>query len=111
MDKSTSPRPEQIQIRRLQLGDGVLEVFSSTIYLILARSLREIKFYQSAATAEDFMIRQAPFQRVVREISQDVKANLPGGSHFAGGYRWERDAVFALQTMSEHILIMVFEMM
>ena len=57
------------------------------------------------------MIRQAPFQRVIREISQDIKANLSGGSHFAGEYRWERDAVFALQTMSEHILIMVFEMM
>jgi len=57
------------------------------------------------------MITQAPFQRVIREISRDVKANLAGGSHFAGEYRWERDAVFALQTMSEHILIMVFEMM
>ena len=57
------------------------------------------------------MIRQAPFQRVIREISQDIKANLSGGSHFAGEYRWERDGVFALQTMSEHILIMVFEMM
>jgi len=57
------------------------------------------------------MITQAPFQRVIREISRDVKANLAGGSHFAGEYRWEWDAVFALQTMSEHILIMVFEMM
>jgi len=57
------------------------------------------------------MIRQGPFQLVIREISRDVKANLPGGSHFAREYHWERDAVFAWQTMSEHIFIMVFEMM
>ena len=42
------------------------------------------------------------FQHLVKEVSDEVSTR--------NGLRWERDAVFALQECTEHVLVMLFEM-
>ena len=42
---------------------------------------------------------------LVREITAEIRAES------APELRWERDALVALQMMSEHVLIMIMEMM
>lgn len=49
------------------------------------------------------MIRKAPFQRLVREVCQD----LPNKAHST--YRFQSTAVLALQEASEAYLVGVFE--
>ena len=51
-------------------------------------ALREIKRYQRST---DLLIRKLPFQRIIREIAQDFKANL----------RFQGSAVLALQEAAE----------
>ena len=90
-----------------------VDVHSSCIIsLTVARALREIKYYQSSYAAEMLMIPQKRFQLSCHEITQDPvvhrRAGAPGS--FKGDYRWEKDALIALQLMTEHILIMFFEM-
>jgi len=74
------------------------------------RALREIKYYQSAATAEMFLIPQTKFHHLVREIQQGpaLVEDLNSNTHCQ--FRWERDALVALQLMAEHILTLYFEM-
>src|SRR5579859_1676234 len=69
----------------------------SVLSLTLARALREIWYYQSG---DLLLIPFTSFARLVREITDDCKRGL----------RWERDAIHALQIMTEHILVMIFEM-
>ena len=67
--------------------------------------MREIKYYQSEATHDKLLIPHAKFVKLVREITQDVaeeKEECP--------YHWEKDGIVALQTMSEHVIVMVMEM-
>ena len=52
--------------------------------------------------AEAQLIPVKPFQRLVKEVSDEVSTR--------NGLRWERDAVFALQECTEHVLVMLFEM-
>ena len=52
--------------------------------------------------AEAQLIPAKPFQRLVKEVSDEVSTR--------NGLRWERDAVFALQECTEHVLMMLFEM-
>jgi histone H3 len=59
-------------------------------------ALREIRRYQKSS---DLLIRKLPFQRLVREIAQDVKTDL----------RFQGQAVLALQEASEAYLVGVFE--
>ena len=47
----------------------------------------------------DLLIRKAPFQRLVREIAQDMKNDA----------RWQSTAVLALQEASEAYLVGLFE--
>ena len=68
----------------------------------VARALREIRYYQRESTG--LVFPQSNFHWLVREIAQEPRGNKPK-------LRWERDALFALQTMSEHVLTMFFEMM
>jgi len=64
------------------------------------------------------LIPQTRFHRLVREIAADVKDEFEfafsgvGASNgrWAGEYRWEKDALIALQMMTEHVLIMFFGM-
>ena len=59
-------------------------------------ALREIRRYQKST---DLLIRKLPFQRLVREIAQNIKSDL----------RFQGSAVLALQEASEAYLVEVFE--
>ena len=59
-------------------------------------ALREIRKYQKSV---DLLLRKAPFQRLVREVAQDFKADL----------RFQSTAVMALQEASEAYLVGLFE--
>jgi histone H3 len=59
-------------------------------------ALREIRRYQKST---DLLIRKLPFQRLVREIAQQVRENT----------RFQGSAVLALQEASEAYLVGLFE--
>jgi histone H3 len=59
-------------------------------------ALREIRRYQKST---ELLIRQLPFQRLVREIAQDFKTD----------FRFQSSAVMALQEASEAYLVGLFE--
>ena len=59
-------------------------------------ALREIRRYQKCT---DLLIRKLPFQRLVREVAQEFKADL----------RFQGSAVLALQEASEAYLVSLFE--
>ena len=61
------------------------------------RALAEIRHYQKHSSY-DLLIRKLPFQRVVREITQDH-----------GHYRFQASAIAALQEASEDYLVRLFE--
>lgn len=59
-------------------------------------ALREIRKYQRST---ELLIRKLPFQRLVREVAQDYKADL----------RFQSNAIMALQEAAEAYLIGLFE--
>ena len=59
-------------------------------------AMREIRRYQKST---ELLLRKAPFQRLVREVSQDFKTDL----------RFQSSAVMALQEASEAYLVGLFE--
>jgi histone H3 len=59
-------------------------------------ALREIRKYQKST---DLLLRKLPFQRLVREVAQDFKADL----------RFQSSAITALQEASEAYLVALFE--
>lgn len=59
-------------------------------------ALREIRRYQRST---DLLIRKAPFQRLVREIAQDMKWDV----------RFQSTALLAIQEAAEMHLIQLFE--
>jgi histone H3 len=59
-------------------------------------ALREIRRYQKST---DLLIRKLPFQRLVREIAQDIKDCL----------RFQSTAIGALQEAVEMYLVSLFE--
>ena len=59
-------------------------------------ALREIRKFQKST---DLLIRKLPFQRLVREIAQDFKADL----------RFQSQAVLALQEAAEAYMVSLFE--
>ena len=63
-------------------------------------ALREIRRYQKST---DLLIRKLPFQRLVREIDQNISGG-PDNVH-----KWQSTAVLALHEASEHFLIRKFE--
>eukprot|EP00873_Tetraselmis_striata_P022490 jgi/Tetstr1/442754/TSEL_030842.t1 len=60
-------------------------------------ALREIRKYQKST---DLLVRKAPFQRLVREITQNM---------FSTEMRWQLSAVMAMQEASEAYLVGLFE--
>ena len=60
------------------------------------QALREIRKYQKST---ELLIRKMPFQRLVREISTDYKADL----------RFQSNAILALQEAAEMFLVGLFE--
>lgn len=59
-------------------------------------ALREIRRYQKST---ELLIRKLPFQRLVREIAQETKADL----------RFQSTAIAALQEAAEAYLVSLFE--
>lgn len=59
-------------------------------------ALREIRRYQKTT---ELLLRKLPFQRLVREIAQDVKADL----------RFQSSAIAALQESAETYLVALFD--
>lgn len=59
-------------------------------------ALREIRRYQKST---ELLLRKAPFQRLVREIAQDIKEDL----------RFQSSSIAALQEASEAFLVKLFE--
>mmetsp|Transcript_3382 Transcript_3382/g.6560 ORF Transcript_3382/g.6560 Transcript_3382/m.6560 type:complete len:137 (+) Transcript_3382:3858-4268(+) len=59
-------------------------------------ALRQIRKYQKST---DLLIRKAPFQRLVREVAQDMKKDM----------RFQSTAVLALQEAAEAYLVGLFE--
>ena len=59
-------------------------------------ALREIRRYQKST---ELLVRKLPFQRLVREIAQDIKADL----------RFASNSILALQEASEAYLVGIFE--
>ena len=60
------------------------------------KALKEIRRYQKSS---ELLIRKLPFQRLVREITQDFKTDL----------RFQSTAILALQEASEAYLVGLFE--
>ena len=59
-------------------------------------ALRQIRKYQKTT---DLLLRKAPFQRLIREISLDFKSNL----------RYQGSAILALQEASKDYLVRLLE--
>jgi histone H3/H4 len=68
----------------------------------VAKALREIKYYQQRVVEGSFIPPRA-FQKLVKQISDEAST---GGEPL----RWESDAIFALQSVTEDVLTMIFEM-
>ncbi len=64
-------------------------------------ALREIRKYQRST---ELLIRKLPFARVVREIGE--KCNQNRGE---GAFKWQVDALMALQEAAEAYLVHLFE--
>ncbi|CAG2121266.1 unnamed protein product, partial [Medioppia subpectinata] len=75
---------------------SILEVPEKRRYRPGEAALRDIRYYQKNT---ELLIRRAPFQRLVREISQEMK----------DGYRFQTSAVMALQEAAEAYLVGLFE--
>ena len=61
-------------------------------------ALREIRRYQKST---DLLLRKAPFQRLVRQVHQEVTGKE--------GTRWQGSAILALQEASEAYQVVLFE--
>jgi len=53
--------------------------------------------------AERCLLPYRAFERLVKEIAHEAKT-------VEHDHRWEKDAIVALQLLTEHVLVMVFEM-
>ena len=53
--------------------------------------------------AEALLLPNHPFQHLIKEIGDEAWT--------ASGLWWDGDAIYALQTCTEHVLVMIFEMM
>lgn len=82
--------------RRLHAKQGVGAIKKPHRYRPGTVALREIRRYQKST---DLLIRKLPFQRLVREIAQDYKADL----------RFQATAILALQEAAETYLVSLFE--
>ena len=68
-------------------------------------ALREIRLYQKGKHATELLIRKLPFQRLVRELANDMVSM----GKFPNGIRWQSTAVIALQEALEAYLVHLFE--
>jgi histone H3/H4 len=85
--------------------DGAVSLITSfdcfkLLILLLATALREIRRYQRST---DLIIPKLPFQRLVRDIAQDVS--------WLENLKWQKSAIEALQEAAEAFLVKEFESM
>jgi len=92
-DKRPKKSFKDIQKSKPSVGGGVKKPHR---YRPGTVALREIRKYQKST---DLLIRKLPFQRLVREIAQDIKNDL----------RFQGNAILALQEASEAYLSSLFE--
>ena len=69
-------------------------------------ALREIRRYQKSV---DLLIRKAPFQRLVREITHDLVNDQNNDRQFQAGLRFQSTAILGLQEAAEAYLVGLFE--
>ena len=67
------------------------------------KALREIRAYQRGT---ELLIRKRPFQALVRQLALEAVVSKP---HFAGGIRFQSDALGALQEAAESFLVALFD--
>ena len=91
--KTTKKGPKQQPNKSAPAMDGVKKPHR---YRPGTVALREIRKYQKST---ELLIRKLPFQRLVREITQDFKSDL----------RYQGSAVLALQEATEAYIIGIFE--
>ena len=100
--RKTNAAPVQPKRRRFKPGSK-LDDCDNSCYMIanlnLAVALREIRRYQNSS---DLLIPKLPFQRLVREVCDDVS-----GSY--GPYRWNTSAIRAVQEAAEAYLVGLLE--
>ena len=72
-----------------------------------AAALHEIKYYQNNVV-EGTSIPPRAFQKLIKQISNQYDVRNKDGR--IGKLRWEKDAIFALHSMTEDVLTMIFEM-
>jgi histone H3 len=96
--KSTRDKPSSKQhaTKAARKTDGPSGVKKPHRYRPGTVALREIRKYQKNT---ELLIRKLPFQRLVREVAQDFKADL----------RFESHAIAALQEASEAYLVSLFQ--
>jgi len=63
------------------------------------KALKEIRRYQ---TSTELLIKRLPFSRLVKEVAENV-------SYQGKVYRWQENAIFALQEAAEAHLTSLFE--
>jgi len=89
---------------RLCLGRKRLIFYLGTV------AIREIRRYQRST---DLLIRKLPFQRLVREIAEDIKPHWKVPSYqfqsIATNYRFQSTAIGALQEAAEAYLVSLLE--
>jgi histone H3 len=68
-------------------------------------ALREIRRYQKST---DLLIRKTPFQRLVKDIYQDI-ARHPSRRYLPKDNRWQGSSILALQEAAEAYHVGLFE--
>ena len=77
-------------------GKAALQTLKKHRYRPGTVALREIRKYQKST---ELLLRKLPFQRLVRELAQDYRADL----------RFQASAILALQTSAEEFLVHLFQ--
>src|SRR5579859_2570785 len=100
-NKGQQPPECACQRRQMRIQEQTRRWHSGSMFFVLSltlvQALHEIRYYQRG---DLLLIRFTAFTRLVREITDDCKRGL----------HWKRDAIHALQIMTEHILVMIFSM-
>jgi histone H3 len=96
MPRKHAPAAKQAQEVAPKKKMAVAAVQKRQRYRPGTKALREIRKYQKTT---ELLIRQRPFERLVREVAQDIKSDL----------RFQHNAVMALQHASEAFIVGLFE--
>lgn len=96
VSKSPSKHPKKVKLA----ADGVEKVKRPHRFKPGTVALREIRRYQKSS---ELLVRKLPFQRLVREVAQQLNSSNSNQLRFQGS------AIAALQEASESYLVSLFE--